>query len=85
MDLNNFLFPSPNFNIDDFNNNSKNLIYIPKPNSSSLKDRFIPAVILTPLINSNNFLILFHGNAEDIFTVYSLAEEIKSSLNVYKL
>ena len=80
MDLYSVLFPSPSFK-DEYKNHSKNVVFIPKPDSNTIDD-YIPTLLLKPLLNTNNFLIIFHSNAEDIFSVYSLAEEIKISLNV---
>lgn len=81
MDLNGLLFPSPNFD-EDLSNHIGELIFIPK-NSTKEKGLFIPCLLLFPIFKSKNFMIYFHGNAEDIFLARSLGEELRIKLNVH--
>ncbi len=80
MDLNNLLFPCPKISKDLKHTNE--LIYIPKFNLDGLQVGSIPCIFIYPMFSSDNFLIYFHGNAEDIFLAYGLADELKIKLNV---
>jgi len=82
MDLNSFIFPSPAFD-DDISNHINELIFIPKKKVKKTdEDAFIPALLLFPIFKSKNFLVFFHGNAEDIFQARGLGEELRIKLNV---
>lgn len=78
MDLNAILFPSPHFeqDIDQFGDE---LVFIPRDASET---NHIPALLLLYKLRtfSKNFLILFHGNAEDIFAARDIADVLRTNL-----
>jgi fermentation-respiration switch protein FrsA (DUF1100 family) len=82
MNFNGIVFPSPNFDFNYAENYDDELIYIPKDIKDKNKIEFIPCLFLRTLTNSKNFLLLFHGNAEDIFGARTMAEKLKNKLNV---
>ena len=80
MNLNGFVFPCPTFNFytqQIFNNE---LIYIPSKNPG----KKIPCLFIQDKENEStkNFLIAFHGNAEDIFTSKSMAVQLHHKLGM---
>ncbi len=75
MNFNGIVFPSPNFDFNYAENYDDELIYIPKDIKDKNKIEFIPCLFLRTLTNSKNFLLLFHGNAEDIFETRTMAEK----------
>ena len=78
MDFNNLVFPSPNFLYENLSNFNDELIYIPKPNNQE----HIPCILLLDHSGhqSKNFLLIFHGNAEDIFQARKLGTKLRESL-----
>ena len=78
MDLNGFVFPSPKFDFSIVTHYNDELIYIPVKDQE--KEYYIPCLYLVDRRLSKNFIIVFHGNAEDIFTArnvgYSLHQKI---------
>ena len=81
MEFNNFIFPRPNFDfemVERFND----LIYI--PSGKEKEEYYIPCFLLTNEISrsSKNFVIFFHGNAEDIFLSRMMAEILLETLNM---
>lgn len=80
MDLNGVVFPSPKFEFDKVKQFEDELIYIPAKGQKN--DYFIPCLYITDKTKklSKNFIIVFHGNAEDIFSSsnmgYSLHKKI---------
>ena len=81
MEFNNLVFPSPNFKFENLSNFEDELIYIPKKNTKS-KQEFIPCLLLLDHSGhrSKNFLLVFHGNAEDIFQARKLGTKLRESL-----
>ena len=79
MNFNSFIFPNPKFDFTRLSHIQKHLIFIPKQSkeNNSLQES-IPCLFLHPpdLNSTKNFIILFHGNAEDIF-------RLKYSPNLY--
>ena len=81
MDFNGFVFPNPSFDfyiVNQFND----LIYIP---SGKEKEKYyIPCFLLTNEMtnSSKNFIIFFHGNAEDIFLSRTMAEALLLTTNM---
>lgn len=62
-----FIFYMPKFNYKDFYDKKDKIIFIEKEPNNPLPSNYIPCMFhMNP--NSNNFLICFHGNSEDIFT-----------------
>lgn len=97
MDLNSILFPAPDYVIQTVEAHEGEIIFIPKndsldntsctnSNSSSKKNNdYIPCLLLLsrPLRKlCKNFLIFFHGNAEDIFLARDIADRIRSNLSM---
>jgi len=82
MEFNNLVFPAPTFNFNQLNHYMNELIYI--PSNTSKESSFIPCLFLTTGINkiSKNFVIFFHGNAEDIFLSRTMAKSLLQSINM---
>lgn len=85
MNFNSFVFPVPKFNINSYRFNRNQLIFIPK-NIPNHPPSYIPCLFLHPqnLNKTKNFIISFHGNAEDIFSAKIFADALfkKTSMNV---
>ena len=81
MSFNELVFPSPDFDINEAKN-SNELIYIPKELKNT-KIEHIPCLLLKDLKSkSKNFLLFFHGNAEDIFGAKVMADKLRMKLNI---
>ena len=80
MEFNNLVFPSPNFLYENLPNFNDELIYIPKTTNN--KSEHIPCILLLDHSGhqSKNFLLIFHGNAEDIFQARKLGAKLRESL-----
>ena len=87
MNFNSFIFPNPKFDFTRLGHIQKHLIFIPKQSkeNNSLQES-IPCLFLHPpdLNSTKNFIILFHGNAEDIFSAKIFAESLykKTLMNI---
>ena len=81
MELNAIIFPSPKYDKKKVTLFQEELIYIPNPNNL---DDFIPCLFLpdTSSAMSKNFMIMFHGNAEDIFNARNVGDDLKSLLHM---
>lgn len=77
MDLNGLVFPSPN-NVSDLYEHDGEVMFIPRSNVH------IPCLFLPTyqLKISKNFLIFFHGNAEDIFLAREMGDKLRYNLSV---
>ena len=81
------IFPVPKYDkyLAQIAYNNKKLIFIPKKaqNDSKIID-YIPCVFMASEMGkfSSNFLLFFHGNAEDIFLASSMAEPLRLRLNI---
>ena len=88
MELNSVLFPSPEFKGDPISEHHGVLIFIksksPEINSSKAIESYIPCLFLLAITKriSRNFLIYFHGNAEDIFGARDMGEKLRLNLNM---
>ena len=82
MNLNGIIFPSPDFNFNYAESYDDELIYIPKKIKDKKKMEYIPCLFLRDFNKSKNFLLFFHGNAEDIFGARIMAEKMKNKLNI---
>lgn len=84
MNFNSIVFPRPKFDLRLINNYLDELIYIPKPNTSQSPNisKHIPCLFLKDKSNkiSNNFIIMFHGNAEDIFTARNMGDTLRQKI-----
>jgi esterase/lipase len=69
MDLNGFVFPSPKFDFNIVRQFDDELIYIPTNDN-----KHIPCIFIRDKTSklSKNFIIFFHGNAEDVFSARSI-------------
>ena len=79
MNCNFAIFPAPSFNRSTLLYLKNYLFFIPKPNPSNVKETiYIPCLFFQKQGNelSPNFLIMFHGNAEDIFDAKIMADEL---------
>lgn len=80
------LFPKPEYHFENYAELSierQRLLFIPK-NSSNGQNEYIPC-FFTNMVYIGfrpNFLIYFHGNAEDIFLISSLMNILEFSLNM---
>ena len=82
MNFNNFVFPKPSFNFKIVKDYKDELIYIP---SKAKDNHYIPCLLFRdPYKISKNFVIFFHGNAEDIFLSRSMGYPLcqKTGMNV---
>ena len=82
MDFNSIVFPRPNLDFSIISLFKDELIFIPK-----FKDKveYIPCLFLRdPKNDTNNFIIMFHGNAEDIFGAKEMGDSLcyKFQMNV---
>lgn len=68
MNINSILFPAPTTKID-LTKYKNEILFIPKPNLNQSSNKFIPCMLYESRknVNSNKYLLYFHGNAEDIF------------------
>ena len=82
MNLNGLIFPSPKFKMSDAKIFGDELIYIPRLLKITDTQDYIPCLFLQDKSNkkSKNFILLFHGNAEDIFGARALGEKLCSQL-----
>lgn len=88
MELNSIIFPSPEF-VHNLEEHADEIAYIPKiKDYDEEKEKvvgYIPCLILQCFkksMLSRNFLIYFHGNAEDIFYAREIADRIRQNLAV---
>ena len=85
MNFNGFIFPCPKFDFHKLKNYQDQIIYIPKNIPISLSE-VIPCLFLhhKDLNKTKNFIIAFHGNAEDIFSAHIFAASLfkKTLMNV---
>ena len=85
MNFNGFVFPCPKFDFRKFRVNQNQLIFIPKK-TESISKKHIPCLFLHPetLNKTKNFMIVFHGNAEDIYSAKVFAEALykKTLMNI---
>jgi len=92
MEFNGIVFPSPKFNYAEAQHYMNDeLFYIPRPSTSSSSSNkkdssssnsYIPCLYLQDISGrlSKNFLIFFHGNAEDIFQARTMADKLRNKL-----
>lgn len=78
------LFSSLKFDFDRALEYDGELIFIPKPIQ---KESYIPSLFLINEVKkiSENFLIFFHGNGEDIFGARNICEKLKEKLKMNTL
>ena len=86
MDFNSIVFPHPFFNPRILSSHKEELIFIPKsssdPENSSNKS-YIPCLFIKEhIFHSKNIIIMFHGNAEDIFGARCMGETLVQKLRM---
>ena len=80
MDLNGFVFPSPKFDFNIVKQFDDELIYIPTNNNN----KHIPCIFIRDRSSrlSKNFIIFFHGNAEDVFSARSIGYSLYKKIGM---
>ena len=76
-----FVFWSPKFDYKQIYDRKDRLIFIEKEPNNQKPNNYIPCMFYRNP-NSTNFLICFHGNAEDIFTTENYGLDLRSYLNM---
>jgi esterase/lipase len=80
MEFNNIVFPRPHFDYSLVESYEDELIFIPK--SKGAMDH-IPCLFIRDYnYQSNNIIIMFHGNAEDIFGARNMGEALSQRLHM---
>lgn len=80
MEFNNIVFPRPKFDYSIIENYEDELIFIPK---SKAKINHIPCLFIREHnYHSKNIIIMFHGNAEDIFGARNMGEALCQKLHM---
>ncbi len=80
MDFNNIVFPKPKFDFTLIENYNDELVFIPKTED---RKEYIPCLFLRDYNSqSKNIIIMFHGNAEDIFGARSMGDALCQKLNM---
>ena len=80
MELNNIVFPKPNFDFSLIGCYEDELIFIPK---TKYNNEYIPCLFLRDYNSqSKNIIIMFHGNAEDIFGARSMGDALCQKLHM---
>ena len=78
---NNFVFNEPDFDLNNIFKYKKQLIFIDKGINKNECGNYIPCLIYLNK-ETQNFLIYFHGNSEDIFQSELIGSYFKSYLNM---
>ena len=76
-----FIFCRPKFDYKSIYERKNKLIFIEKERNKQNPDNFIPCMLYRNP-DSSNFLIFFHGNSEDIFSIEHLALDFRSYLKM---
>ena len=76
-----FIFYKPQFDYKQIYGKKDQLIFIEKEDNNPSPKNYIPCMFYRN-INSQNFLICFHGNSEDIFTTETFGLDFRSYLNM---
>ena len=81
MEFNSIVFPRPFCNFDMVTNFEEELIFIPR--SKDNPKSHIPCIFMKDYIShSKNIIIMFHGNAEDIFGARLMGETLVQKLRM---
>ena len=85
MDFNSFVFPCPKFDYNKVYSHQNQIIYIPTEPQNPLSSK-IPCLFIHPpnLSKTKNFILVFHGNAEDIFSAKLFGNALyqKTQMNI---
>ena len=76
-----FIFYKPKFDYKQIYGKKDQLIFIEKEENNPSPKNYIPCMFYRN-INSQNFLICFHGNSEDIFTTETFGLDFRSYFNM---
>ena len=76
-----FVFYKPKFDYKQIYDKKDQIIFIEKEKNNLSPDNYIPCMLYKNN-NSQNFLICFHGNSEDIFTIDTIGLDFRSYLNM---
>ena len=76
-----FIFYKPKFDYKQIYGKKDQLIFIEKEENVQSPKNYIPCMFYRN-INSQNFLICFHGNSEDIFTTENFGLDFRSYFNM---
>ena len=81
MDLNGFIFPHPKCEYDFIQQFKDELIFIPR---NDKENTYIPCLFIPDKTKklSKNFMVIFHGNAEDIFLSRSLGNSLQQKIGM---
>jgi esterase/lipase len=86
MEFNSIVFPRPFFSSNIISNYEEELLFIPKSNSedkSSIQNSHIPCLFIKDHnSHSKNIIIMFHGNAEDIFGARCMGDTLVQKLRM---
>lgn len=77
----NFIFNNPDFDLNNLYKYKQQLIFIEKGINKNDKENYIPCLFFL-LKESQNFMIYFHGNSEDIFQSELIGVYFKSYLKM---
>ena len=81
MEFNSIVFPRPFFSSNIISNYEEELLFIPK--SLNNTKTFIPCIFMKDhSSHSKNIIIMFHGNAEDIFGARLMGETLVQKLRM---
>ena len=82
MELNSIIFPTPKFDYNILDIYKDELIFIPKAKEKD-KISYIPCLFIRDYNSqTKNIIIMFHGNAEDIFGARNMGEALCQKLHM---
>ena len=83
MEFNSIVFPRPFFSYNLFSSYQEELIFIPKDVPDTEPPTYIPCLFIREQKNnSKNIILMFHGNAEDIFGARCMGETLVQKLHM---
>ena len=83
MEFNSIVFPRPFFSYNLFSSYQEELIFIPKEVPDTESPTYIPCLFIREQKNhSKNIILMFHGNAEDIFGARCMGETLVQKLHM---
>ena len=83
MEFNSIVFPRPIFSYNLLSSYEEELIFIPKNISNIQSQTYIPCLFMREKkYHSKNIIIIFHGNAEDIFGARCMGETLVQKLHM---
>ena len=83
MEFNSIVFPRPFFSYNLFSSYQEELIFISKDVPDTESPTYIPCLFIREQKNhSKNIILMFHGNAEDIFGARCMGETLVQKLHM---